>query len=144
MNERSIKSKDEIMTKNVSTPATVIVETREELGVVPERTAANDSVRARSSFGKTNYYIDPTRARLAKGPQQMMDLVKWMIENDVTSPAKALQGSVIGTKAITDGFVKTNKLTGPVIFAYYARRMEKEQGMVLLNVVHAKTGKVMA
>lgn len=122
----------------------VIVNTVEELGAVPERTDNNGSVRARSSFGRTNYYIDPTRARLAKGPKQMLDLVKWMIDNGVTTPSKAMQGSTIGTLAVESGAVVTNKLTGPVIFAYYARRMEKEQGMVLLNVVHAKTGKVMA
>jgi hypothetical protein len=132
------------MSKNIPAVSANIVDKVEDLGPVPQRTAANDTVRARSSFGKTNYYIDPSRARLAKGPQQMMDLVKWMIDNEVTSPNKALQGSVIGSRAVAEGAVKTNKLTGPVIFAYYARRMEKEQGMVLLNVVHAKTGKVMA
>jgi hypothetical protein len=102
------------------------------------------SIRPKSSFGKTFYYVDLSRVRATKGPQQLRDMVAWMIENKVTSPETAMQGAEIGTKAVADGTVKTNKLTGPVIFAYYVRRMEKEFGVEHHQTVHAKTGKVMA
>jgi hypothetical protein len=102
------------------------------------------SIRPKSSFGKTFYYVDVTRVRATKGPQQLRDMVAWMIENKITSPETAMQGAEIGTKAVADGSVKTNKLTGPVIFAYYVRRMEKEFGVEHHQTVHAKTGKVMA
>lgn len=102
------------------------------------------SIRPKSSFGKTFYYVDLKRVRATKGPQQLRDMVQWMIENKVTSPETAMQGAEIATKAVADGTVKTNKLTGPIIFAYYVRRMEKEFGVEHHQTVHAKTGKVMA
>jgi hypothetical protein len=118
----------------------------EEVIVTPptQHTVDVGSIRPKSSFGKTFYYVDLTRQRATKGPQQLRDMVQWMIENKVTSPETAMQGAEIGTKAVADGTVKTNKLTGPVIFAYYVRRMEKEFGVEHHQTVHAKTGKVMA
>jgi hypothetical protein len=118
----------------------------EEVVATPptQHTVDVGSIRPKSSFGKTFYYVDLTRTRATKGPQQLRDMVQWMIENKVTSPEKAMQGTEIGTKAVADGTVKTNKLTGPVIFAYYVRRMEQEFGVEHHQTVHAKTGKVMA
>ena len=72
------------------------------------------------------------------------DRTALVVENGVTSPETAMQGAVIGYRAVADGTVKTNKLTGPVIFAYYVRRMEKEFGVEHHQTVHAKTNKVMA
>jgi hypothetical protein len=107
-------------------------------------TTETGSIRKKSSFGRTMYYIDTTRQRLPKGPNQMMGIVKWMLDNKITSANKAMQGSEIGTRAIEDGYVVTAKLTGPVIFAYYIRRMEREQGVEHAATLHAKTGKKMA
>jgi len=101
-------------------------------------------IRKRSSFGKTYYYVDTKRDRLSKGPNQMLGLIKWMIDNKITSEKNAMQGAEIGKKAVDDAYVITAKLTGPVIFAYYIRRMEQEQGIEHAKTVHAKTGKTMA
>jgi len=108
-----------------------------------DHTVDAGDIRTKSSFGKTFYYVDLTRTRATKGPGQLKGIIKWMIENGVTSDETALQGSEIGTKAVADGFVSTEKLTGPVIFAYYVRRMEKEFGVEHSKTVHAKTGKRM-
>ena len=109
-----------------------------------QHTEDTGAIRKKSSFGKTYYYVDAKRDRLSKGPNQMLGLIKWMIDNKITSKTKAMQGAEIGTKAVNDGYVKTAKLTGPVIFAYYIRRMEQEQGIEHAKTTHAKTGKVMA
>lgn len=123
---------------------TAVVETVvEEVTPPTQHTVDVGSIRPKSSFGKTFYYVDPKRVRATKGPNQLLGMIKWMIENKVTSPESARQGSEIGTKSIDDGFVVTAKLTGPVIFAYYVRRMEKEFGVEHHQTVHAKTGKVM-
>ena len=133
------------MTKSKVVTETV-VETNDEVEVTPptQHTVEVGSIRPKSSFGKTFYYVDLTRVRATKGPQQLRDMVEWMIENGITSPETAMQGAAIGTAAVASGKVKTNKLTGPVIFAYYVRRMEKEFGVEHHQTVHAKTGKVMA
>ena len=102
------------------------------------------NIRKKSSFGKTFYYVDTKRQRLDKGPNQMRGIIKWMLENNITSEKTALQGAEIGTRAVNDGYVVTKKLTGPVIFAYYIRRMEQEQGVEHAKTIHAKTGKKMA
>ena len=101
-------------------------------------------IRKKSSFGKTYYYVDPKRERLSTGPNQMIGIIKWMIDNKITSANKAIQGAEIGRRAVQDGYVKTAKLTGEVIFAYYIRRMEKEQGVEHSKTLHAKTNKRMA
>jgi hypothetical protein len=108
-----------------------------------KHTEESGSIRKKSSFGKTFYYIDAKRDRLSKGPNQMLGIVKWMIENNIGSEKNALQGAEIGRRAVADGFVVTAKLTGEVIFAYYIRRMEREQGLEHAKTVHAKTNKVM-
>ena len=103
-----------------------------------------EGIRSRSSFGKTYYFVDPARTRSTKGPSQLKGIIKWMIENEVTSEENALQGAEIGARAVSDGYVVTEKLTGQVIFAYYIRRMEKEFGVEHAKTVHAKTGRRMA
>ena len=100
-------------------------------------------IRKKSSFGKTMYYIDPTRTRDVKGPGQLLGMVKFMVEKGITSPETAEQGSIIGARAVAEGYVSTNKLTGAVIFAYYIRRMEAKFGVEHAKTLHAKTGKVM-
>lgn len=108
-----------------------------------EHTVDAGDIRKKSSFGKTMYYIDPARVRDTKGPGQLLGMVKFMIEKGMTSPDTAEQGSVIGTRAVAEGYVSTNKLTGAVIFAYYIRRMEAKFGVEHAKTIHAKTGKVM-
>ena len=103
-----------------------------------------EGIRSRSSFGKTFYYIDPSRTRSTKGPGQLLGIIKWMLDNDVTSEESAMNGADIGTRAVADGYVITAKLSGPVIFAYYVRRMEKEFGVEHAKTIHAKTGRIMA
>jgi hypothetical protein len=122
------------------------IEIAEEIVATPPSAHTTDvaSIRPRSSFGKTFYYVDLKRTRTDKGPNQLKGIIKWMIENEVTSPESAMNGAEIGTRAVNDGYVVTAKLTGPVIFAYYIRRMEKEFGIEHHATVHAKTGKVMA
>jgi hypothetical protein len=129
------------MTKNITS-----TEVAEELVATPPSAHTTDvaSIRPRSSFGKTFYYVDLKRTRTDKGPNQLKGIIKWMIDNEVTSPETAMNGAEIGTRAVNDGYVVTAKLTGPVIFAYYIRRMEKEFGIEHHATVHAKTGKVMA
>jgi hypothetical protein len=116
----------------------------EEATPASAHTVETGSIRKKSSFGRTMYYIDPERDRLAKGPNQMLGLVKYMLDKGITTPEKAMQGSVIGQNAVDEGYVITAKLTGPVIFAYYIRRMEREQGVEHAKTLHAKTGKRMA
>jgi len=132
------------MTKTKQTEIVAEVVT-EEIVVTPptEHTVDNASIRPKSSFGRTYYFVDPARTRSDKGPNQLKGIIKWMIENGVTSSETALQGAEIGQRAVDDGFVTTAKLTGPVIFAYYIRRMEKEFGVEHAKTVHAKTGKRM-
>lgn len=132
------------MSKTKVNEAAVEVVVVEEVTPPTQHTVDVGSIRPKSSFGKTFYYVDTTRTRATKGPQQLRDMVEWMIENKVTSPERAMQGAEIGTLAVATGKVKTNKLTGPVIFAYYVRRMEKEFGVEHHQTVHAKSGKVMA
>lgn len=119
---------------------------RVEEAVTPptQHTVDVGSIRPKSSFGKTFYYVDPKRVTATKGPAQLRGLIKWMIDFQVTSPEMAMQGAEIGNRAIADGYVVTAKLTGPVIFAYYVRRMETEFGVEHHQTIHAKTGKVMA
>ena len=121
-------------------------ETDEVVATPPTQhtTETGEGIRKRSSFGKTYYYVDLDRTRLPKGPNQMLGLIRWMIDNGVTSEAKAKQGAEIGRRAVEDGHVKTAKLTGEVIFAYYIRRMEREQGVEHAKTLHAKTNKRMA
>lgn len=107
-------------------------------------TQVGTGIRKKSSFGKTLYYIDPKRTRSPKGPNQMLGMVKYMLDKGITSPSKAKQGSEIGRNAVEEGYVVTAKLTGEVIFAYYIRRMEREQGVEHAATIHAKTGKKMA
>ena len=135
------------MTKSKTTKDQVAPSTEEEIVATPPSAHTEEvgtEIRRRSSFGKTMYYIDKDRVRLPKGPNQMLGLVKFMLDKGITSPAKARQGSEIGTQAVAEGYVVTAKLTGPVIFAYYIRRMEREQGVEHARTVHAKTGKTMA
>jgi hypothetical protein len=129
------------MTKNIAS-----TEVAEEIVATPPSAHTTDvaSIRPRSSFGKTFYFVDLKRTRTDKGPNQLKGIIKWMIDNEVTSPETAMNGAEIGTRAVNDGYVVTAKLTGPVIFAYYIRRMEKEFGIEHHATVHAKTGKVMA
>jgi len=119
------------------------VEVKEADLVASEHTEEQGQLRKKSSFGRTMYYVDPKREWAKKGPNQMLGIRKWMIENKITSPATAMQGAEIGRKAVADGFVVTAKLTGEVIFAYYIRRMEKECGVEHAATIHAKTGKKM-
>ena len=132
------------MTKSKVSVNETVVEVVEEVTPPTQHTVEVGSIRPKSSFGKTLYYVDLKRQRASKGPQQLRDMVQWMLDNGITSPEKAMQGAVIGSRAVADGTVKTNKLTGPVIFAYYIRRMEKEFGVEHHATIHAKTGKVMA
>lgn len=132
------------ITKAKATAATTKAAEVEEVATPSSKhTEAGGEIRKRSSFGRTFYFVDPKRERLSKGPNQMLGIIKWMIDNKVTSDAKALQGAEIGRRAVEDGYVKTAKLTGEVIFAYYIRRMEREQGVEHAKTVHAKTGKTM-
>jgi hypothetical protein len=125
--------------------ATVVEVVAEEVVTPPTKhTVDVGSIRPKSSFGRTFYYVDTKRVRSTKGPAQLQGMIKWMIDNGVTSAETAMQGALIGSKAIEDGFVLTNKLTGPVIFAYYIRRMEAEFGVEHHQTVHARTNKVMA
>lgn len=103
-----------------------------------------EGIRSRSSFGKTFYYVDLTRVRNPKGPNQLKGMIQYMIDKGITSPETAQQGASIGLAAVLEGYVQTNKLTGPVIFAYYIRRMEQEFGVEHAKTIHAKTGKQMA
>ena len=133
------------MTKAKIAEETVIINDEVEPTPPSSHTVeVGEGIRKRSSFGKTMYFIDPARERAAKGPAQMLGIIKWMLDNEIDSPAKAMQGAEIGAKAVEDGYVITAKLTGPVIFAYYVRRMEKEQGVEHAATLHAKTGKKMA
>lgn len=129
------------MTKSKIAP---VVDQVEEITPPTSHTVDVGSIRPKSSFGKTFYYVDTSRVRATKGPQQLRDMVQFMIDQGMTSPETARQGAEIGTLAVVSGQVKTNKLTGPVIFAYYVRRMEKEHGVEHHQTIHAKTGKVMA
>lgn len=130
-------------TKNTEIVAPEVV--AEEIVATPPTAHTVDQglIHKKSSFGRTFYYVDLGRTRSDKGPNQLKGIIKWMIENGVTSPEKAKQGAEIGTKAVEDGFVKTEKLSGPVIFAYYIRRMQKEFGVEHAKTLHAKTGKQM-
>lgn len=122
-------------------------ETKVEEAVEPTpptaHTVEQGSIHKRSSFGRTFYYIDPTRTRSTKGPNQLKGIIKWMLDNNVTSPERARNGAEIGTLAVEDGYVVTAKLTGPVIFAYYVREMQKNHGVEHAKTLHAKTGKQM-
>jgi hypothetical protein len=125
--------------------ATVVEAVVEEVVTPPtQHTVDVGSIRPKSSFGRTFYYVDVKRVRSAKGPAQLQGMIKWMIDKGVTSAETAMQGALIGSKAVKDGYVLTNKLTGPVIFAYYIRRMETEFGVEHHQTVHARTNKVMA
>ncbi len=140
------------MTKNSKNDLTVVptevvvpINDEVELPTPPsDHTVDVGSIRPRSSFGKTMYYIDLNRHRSNKGPGQLLGIIRWMIDNGVTSPETARQGSEIGTLAVAEEYVVTAKLTGPVIFAYYIRRMEREHGVEHSVTIHAKTGKIMA
>jgi len=133
-----------IMTKSNKTVVEAIEAIVEVATPSTKHTEETGAIRKKSSFGKTYYYINTKRDRLSKGPNQMLGIVKWMIDNKITSEKVAMQGAEIGRRAIVDGHVKTAKLTGEVIFAYYIRRMEQEQGIEHAKTTHAKTGKVMA
>lgn len=139
-------TKSNAKAKTPATKAVVNVDGPEEVITPPSShtVQTGEGIRKRSSFGQTFYYVDPTRERSSKGPNQMKGIIAWMLKNGVTSPAKAMQGAEIGRRAVEDGSVKTAKLTGEVIFAYYIRRMEREQGVEHAKTVHAKTGKKMA
>lgn len=102
------------------------------------------SIRPRSSFGKTFYYVDLNRERANKGPNQLRGIIRFMIEKNITSPQTACNGADIGAAAVAEGYVVTAKLTGPVIFAYYVREMERNWGVEHAVTIHAKTGRVMA
>ena len=126
----------------------VIVENNEvEVEVIATpptmHTVEQGILHKKSSFGKTFYYIDTTRVRLDKGPNQLRGIIKWMIDNKVTSANTAKQGAEIGRRAVEDGYVLTAKLTGEVIFAYYIRVMQKSYGVEHAKTLHAKTGKKM-
>ena len=146
-NARGNKTETIMTKKNLTTTEPVVTETETpEVEVITPptpHTVEQGSIHKRSSFGKTFYYIDPERTRSAKGPNQLKGIVKWMLDNDVTSPANARQGSEIGRLAVEDGYVVTAKLTGEVIFAYYVREMQKNHGMEHAATLHAKTGKRM-
>ncbi len=130
-------------TKPATKPATANLD--ELLPTPPsEHTVETGSIRKRSSFGRTLYYIDSTRERAVKGPGQLLGIVKFMLDNGITSPDTAMQGSAIGRAAVESGHVATNKLTGEVIFAYYARWLEREYGMEHSATIHAATNKQMA
>lgn len=132
------------MTKKTVTTVAPVVTDEEIIPTPPtQHTVEQGSIHKRSSFGKTFYYVDLTRTRASKGPNQLKGIIKWMIDNGVTDEAHAMQGSEIGTAAVDDGYVVTAKLTGPVIFAYYIRVMQKEHGVEHSKTVHAKTGKRM-
>lgn len=132
------------MTKKTETTSEPVVTDEEIIPSPPTpHTVEQGSIHKRSSFGKTFYYIDPERTRSPKGPNQLKGIIKWMLDNGITSPATAMQGSEIGKLAVEDGYVVTAKLSGPVIFAYYVRVMQKEHGMEHSKTVHAKTGKRM-
>lgn len=132
------------MTKSKVSVNESAVEIVEEVTPPTQHTVDVGSIRPKSSFGKTFYYVDLKRVRATKGPQQLRDMVQYMIDQKMTSPETACQGAAIGAAAVASGAVKTNKLTGPVIFAYYVRRMEKEFGVEHHQTIHAKTNKVMA
>lgn len=117
----------------------------EEIVATPstQHTDEAGSIRKKSSFGRTFYFIDTKRTRLDKGPGQLKGLIKFMIDNKITSDETAMNGAEIGRRAVEEGYVTTAKLTGEVIFAYYIRRMEREFGVEHAKTVHAKTGKQM-
>jgi hypothetical protein len=133
------------MTKQIKEVVATVV-TDEEIVATPpsDHTLDVASIRPRSSFGKTFYFVDVNRTRSDKGPNQLKGIIKWMLDNGVTSDETAMQGAEIGRRAVEDGHVVTAKLTGEVIFAYYIRRMEKEFGIEHAKTVHAKTNKRMA
>lgn len=134
------------MTAKTKVTEIVANEVAEEIVATPPTAHTLDvaSIRPKSSFGKTFYYVDVARTRSDKGPNQLKGIIKWMIENEVTSAENAMQGAEIGRRAVEDGHVVTAKLTGEVIFAYYIRRMEKEFGIEHAATIHAKTNKRMA
>lgn len=139
------------MTKTKQTEIVAPEVVAEEIVVTPptEHTVDNASIRPKSSFGRTFYYVDLARTRSDKGPNQLKGMIRWMIDHGITSPEKAMQGAEIGQAAVSpdpdtgEVYVKTEKLSGPVIFAYYVRRMEKEFGVEHAKTLHAKTGKRM-
>lgn len=132
------------MAKTKQTEIENTVVTDEIVATPPsEHTADNATIRPKSSFGKTMYYIDLSRERLVKGPGQLLGIIKYMIDHDITSAENAMQGAEIGRLAVASGYVTTAKLTGEVIFAYYIRRMEREFGIEHAATIHAKTGKRM-
>jgi len=133
------------MTKNIAASQVDTTSVTEEETITPptQHTVAAGDIRAKSSLGRTFYYVDLSRERASKGPNQLKGIIAWMIANGVTSEANALQGAEIGRRAVADGNVATEKLTGEVIFAYYIRRMEREFGVEHAKTLHAKTGKRM-
>lgn len=125
--------------------AIVLPVVAEEVIATPPSNHTKDMAKTtkQSSFGKKFYFVDLTRVRKDKGPNQLRGIIRWMIDKGHTSEETAVQGSIAGTMAIEDGYVQTAKLTGPVIFAYYRSTMEKEYGLELAKTLHAKTGKRM-
>lgn len=109
-----------------------------------EHTVEVASIRPRSSFGTTFYYIDTDRERATKGPNQLKGIIKYMLDHGITSRETAMPGHLIGTNAVEEGYVVTERLTGPVIFAYYVRRMEREFGVEHAKTVHTRSGREMA
>ena len=141
--QTTIVTVDEVIETTVDDVIETTVDDVVEITPPTEHTVDAGTIRKKSSFGKTMYYIDTVRVRDTKGPGQLLGMIKFMIEAGITSPETAVQGSVIGQRAVAEGYVTTAKLTGEVIFAYYIRRMETNYGVEHSKTVHAKTGKVM-
>ena len=104
----------------------------------------NAQARKKTSFGRTFYWYDSMEDTSAKCPPQMQAIIKYMVDNSITSEKKAEQGSIIGNKAKAEGYFGESKLEGAVIFAYYIRRLERDHGFKLKGVYHARSNKKMA
>ena len=86
------------------------------------------------SNGNMKWYgLNDVKVVVGKGPSQMLGIIEWMKKNKIDAN-NGMRGSEIGKRAVADGDVVTNKLSGEVIFAYYARRMEREYGLVRVEI----------
>lgn len=110
--------------------------TKDELEVaVAQREAISKAKPKRNLVKNTNvpwrrkfYYVDidnyeMTSEQRSKAPAQVQLLLKYMVDNQMTSSEAAEQGVTIASSAINSGYVKS-KIDAPVLFAYYRVEME--------------------
>lgn len=86
-------------------------------------------------YGLTDKF-SPASEAFASAPKQVRGMMRYMHDKKVKG-----RGGDIAAAAIKEGYVKS-KIKPPILFAYYARKMES-LGMELaqINVIEAKTSK---